>query len=229
MSEEDSLQTDAIPAAVIIPPRSSVADRSVSQKLKLTNISTSPNSLSNGAKARSYFVLPISKESVPRPASFFRIPKTSPTPTVSPFSQQSDSLSETNSIKSVKSIKSTVSFKIENVEKLNKDKSMSDIFIDDISDYGGSVDAQSLKSEDFEENEDVFIMNDIQNPKKCRIKERSAFRRVDSSDSIPPPNDYKHHVHIPRGHKSDDVEPYNNISEPTDDSNDKIVITVEGK
>ena len=225
MSEKDLLQTDALPAAIVIP---AVTDVDVSQKPKLTNISTSPNSLSRVAKARSYFVLPTSTQSIARSTSFFRIPKTSPTTNASPFSRQSDSVSETNSIKSVKSFKSTVSFKTDNVEKQTHHKSLSNIVVDaadDISEYG-SEDIKSLQSEDFENDKDVFIVKDIlTKPKKCRLKEvagqRPSFRRVDSSDSIPPPNEHKHlHVHH-------DAEPFNSVG--IDDNNDKVTATAEGK
>lgn len=225
MSEKDLLQTDAIPADIVIP---AVADVALSQKPKLTNISTSPNSLSGVAKARSYFVLPTSTQSMARSTSFFRIPKSSPTTNASPISRQSDSLSETNSIKSVKSYKSTVSFKTDNVEKQTHHKSSGNIVVDvvdDISEYG-SEDIQSIKSEDFEEDKDVFIMKDIlTKPKKCRLKEvtgqRPSFRRVDSSDSIPPPNEHKHlHVHH-------DTKPFNSVG--LDDNNDKVTTTAEGK
>lgn len=221
MSQKDLLQTDAIPADIVIP---AVTDVAFSQKPKLTNISTSPNSLSGVAKARSYFVLPTSTQSIARSTSFFRIPTTN----ASPFSRQSDSLSETNSIKSVKSFKSTVSFKTDNVEKLIHHKSSSNVVVDvvdDISEYG-SEEIQSIQSEDFEEDKDVFIMKDIlTKPKKCRLKEvagqRPSFRRVDSSDSIPPPNEHKHlHVHY-------DAEPFNSVG--IDDNNDKVTTTAEGK
>ena len=226
MSEKDSSKTDAVSAAILVSTLPAVADIDVPQKPKLTNISTSPTSLSKIVKARSHFVLPASVDNVARSTSYFRIPKSSPTPTASPFSRQSDSISETSSIKSVKS---TVSFKIEKVEEVTTRQSSTDIVVDDVSEYEGSLDARSLKSEDFEANEDVFIMEDIRtSPKKCRLKEiagqRPAFRRVDSSDSIPPPNEYKNqHIH----HGADDVDPYN--LEVIDDNNDKVIITVEGK
>lgn len=238
MSEEDTLESDAIPAAIVPPPRPVVANLNNSPKLKMTNISTSPNSISTVTKARSFFVLPTSTESLPRSASYFRIPKASPSPlNTSPFSRQSDSISETNSVKSAKS---TVSFKIEKVDKPRKRLSSNDIVVDEGSEYDGSQDIQSIKSDDFDENEDVFIVkviSNMNNNEKCSVTEvtndkvagqmqRPKVRRVHSSDSIPPPNEFKHqHNH----HGFDDKDKENEKSEPRDDTNDSVIITVEGK
>jgi hypothetical protein len=239
MSEEDTLESDTIPAPIVPPPRPVVTNLNASPKLKMTNISTSPNSISTVTKARSYFVLPTSSENLTRSTTFFRIPKTSPTPPdASPFSRQSDSISETNSVKSAKS---TVSFKIDKIDKPRKRLSSTDIVVDEGSEYDGSQDIQSIKSDDFDENEDVFIVKDISNindNEKCSVKEivttdkvagqiqRPKLRKVNSSDSIPPPKEFKRqHNH----HGFDDKDNENYKSEPRDDTNDSVIITVEGK
>ena len=238
MSEEDTLESDAIPAAIVPPPRPVVANLNTSQKLKMTNISTSPNSISTVTKARSYFVLPTSTENLTCSTTYFRIPKALPSPhDASPFSRQSDSISETNSVKSAKS---TVSFKIEKADKPRERLSSNDIVVDEGSEYDGSQDIQSIKSDDFDENEDVFIVEDISNinnNEKCSVTEvtndkvagqiqRPKLPRVNSFDSIPPPNEFKYQ-HDHRGF--DDKEKENNKSEPRDDTNDSVIITVEGK
>lgn len=239
MSDKDTSESDAIPAPIVPPPRPIVTNLNASPKLKMTNISTSPNSISTVTKARSYFVLPTSTENLTRSTSFFRIPKTSPAPPdASPFSRQSDSISETNSVKSAKS---TVSFKIDKIDKPHKRLSSNDIVVDEGSEYDGSEDIRSIKSDDLNENEDVFIVKDISNinnNEKCSVTEmvttdkvagqtqRPKIRKVNSSDSIPPPNEFKHqHNH----HGFDDKDEENDKTVPRDDTNDSVIITVEGK